>query len=161
MTYNDSFVPGRNQRQFYHDLQQRTAISTATSLFRDPDKPDPVRQEFKADADVNTILKRFGVEQRQVTYGEADTDLDLQGALEAVRSADEAFQGLPKNLRDKYRNMKNLLNAIESGALKLDMRPEGELPPLPKTKEQLEELRAANLKKLEELAKAATTVPPV
>lgn len=98
--------------------------------------PDRARQEFKDEADINILLRRFGVTvpQKQVTYGEANFDLDLQQAHAAVREAKEGFARLPEELRKKYPSWKSIFNAIQSGELK-DLKsetvPEPEKAPEP------------------------------
>lgn len=80
------------------------------------------RQEDKQDADINHLLQRFGVglPVRQPEYGQTiDYNLDLQTAMDAVEQAKQAWQGLPDNLRKKYPRWQDLLNAVESGNLKL------------------------------------------
>lgn len=68
------------------------------------------RQEFKAECDIQTILKGFGVTGtvRHVMrdpgeYGYA-TGLDFREATELVRKAQEAFMELPSGLRARFRN---------------------------------------------------------
>lgn len=94
---------------------------------------DRTRQEGKADADVNTILARYGVggqPLRQTVYGETNYDMDLQRTMAAVDAAKSAWQQMPANLREKYPSWQDLLNGLESGALRLDM---ANLPPAPKS----------------------------
>lgn len=91
---------------------------------------DYARQEFKDDADVNILLKRFGVgvPLKQVNYGEQDFNIDLQQALTAVNIAREAYKSLPEGLKAKYPTWQKLLNHIESGNLKIDLTPQEETP---------------------------------
>lgn len=98
------------------------AVSAATALVfhnDDTNHRSRTRQEFKDETDTNWILKRFGIQgaNRQVQYGHADFDLDLQQAHEAVNAAKIAHHRMPAHLRDKYPTYKSLLNAIESGEL--------------------------------------------
>jgi len=68
------------------------------------------QQNFKDDADINVIMRRFGqgqdVPQGFVapTYGDFDTISDYREALDAVRSAGEAFMELPADLRARFHN---------------------------------------------------------
>lgn len=84
---------------------------------------DRARQEFKDDADINNVLKRFGVNapQRQVQYKEIDYNLDLQTAIHARAEAEDAYKQLPENLRSRYKTVDQLLEAIRVGRLKMDM----------------------------------------
>lgn len=94
------------------------------------DLPDTARQEFKREADVNYILSRFGVggiPQRQVSYGEADFDLDLQGAYIANDAAEKAFYYLSPSLREKYKSVAAMLDAMNSGELAKDLAAEKDM----------------------------------
>lgn len=81
---------------------------------------DLARQEFKDEADLNILLKRFGVGgamQRPLSWGQADYDLDLQRAIGAVEDAKRAHRAMPEELRKIYPTWRDMLNAIESGRL--------------------------------------------
>lgn len=77
------------------------------------------RAEFKADADVNTILKKFGVNAFTAptpgANAEIDYTIDLQTALGAIAQARAGHATLPENLRRKYPTWTELLTAIETG----------------------------------------------
>lgn len=68
------------------------------------------QQNFKDDADINVIMRRFGqghdVPQGFLspTYGDFDTISDYREALEAVRDAGELFMELPADLRARFNN---------------------------------------------------------
>lgn len=68
------------------------------------------QQQFKDECDINTIVKRFGVtgvvpgSLRMATYGDFTDVDDFHTALNAVRSASEAFMALPSELRDRFGN---------------------------------------------------------
>lgn len=92
-------VPPRHQDDGLADV-----VSAATGISFPPDE-DMTRQEFAQEADLNHLLKSFGVgpaNYRPPVYGEADFDLDLQGAYSLVREAEEAFATLPRHLLDKF-----------------------------------------------------------
>lgn len=84
---------------------------------------DKTRQEFKSDTDVNQLLMRFGMDvpQMRPTFAEWDQSIDLQGAMGAIHEAKEAHKRLPAELRDRYPTWQTLLNAVESGQLKIDL----------------------------------------
>lgn len=90
---------------------------------------DVTRQEFKEDCDINTILQRFGAgDARPFRFGDAlDADLDLQNAIESVRSAQHSFDELPPELRSRYRDISSLVDALNRGELVLTTEP----PPTP------------------------------
>lgn len=63
---------------------------------------DKTRSEFAQDSDVNSILARYGVlpQGRPLAFGEVDTDLDLLSAYSRLQEARQAFERLPKELRE-------------------------------------------------------------
>lgn len=69
--------------------------------------PEPTRavQDHKEDADINTIVRNFGVTGklpdvvRVPSYGDFDGISDFREAVEAVRAAEESFLLLPSDLR--------------------------------------------------------------
>lgn len=86
---------------------------------------DVARQEFKDESDINLLLGRFGVQGtgRIPTFGEVDYGIDLQAALGAIHDAKRAYTRLPKEVKDKYRNWQELLNAVEDGSFEGDLAP--------------------------------------
>lgn len=97
------------------------------------DTKDLARQEFKDEADVNVLLRKFGVgvpQKPNPVFGDVDYTVDLQSALTAAREASFAWSKLPMTIRTKYRNWSGVLDAIERGALKVDQLQEK--PPEPK-----------------------------
>lgn len=82
---------------------------------------DVTRQEFADEADVNVILRRFGVgnlpPMQPLTFGEVDYDLDLQGAYAAVRDATLAHQNLPEAIRANYPTWEDVYAGMERGEL--------------------------------------------
>lgn len=86
---------------------------------------DMTRQEFKTDADINTILKRFGVHgigginEKKPEFRTVDYNLDLATAYSAIEQAKQAHNQLPANLRDRFKTWPELLNALDRGELKI------------------------------------------
>lgn len=68
------------------------------------------QQHMADDADINVIVKRFGItgqmpqNPRLPTYGDFTGVSDFRSALEAVRDAEEAFGELPGDLRARFQN---------------------------------------------------------
>lgn len=86
---------------------------------------DLARQEFREEADVNSIMRKYGVgglNARQPQYGEQDFDVDLQHALRAIADAKAAHARLSPELRAKYKNWKSMLDAAASGELQEDLK---------------------------------------
>lgn len=123
------------------------------------------QQQFKEEADINTIVRRFGItgqmpeNPRVPHYGDFTEVTDYQTALNAVRAAEEAFLALPAAVRAEFNNDPQLLlEAVED----------------PRNLDRLRELGLANPAKVEappapasappepigQTAKAKPTAPP-
>jgi phage internal scaffolding protein len=72
--------------------------------------PSLTQQHQKEDADINTIVARFGLTgelpfaNRQPRYGDFTAVTDYHSAMNAVRSASEDFMSLPAELRARFHN---------------------------------------------------------
>jgi len=81
----------------------RKAVSELTGL--NCTDPSLAVQSQKDEADINTIVRNFGVtgklpeSVRQPMYGDFTEVYDYRTALEAVRSAEASFMSLPSDLR--------------------------------------------------------------
>lgn len=68
------------------------------------------QQHQAEEADINTIVRRFGVtghlpeSARPVFFGDFDDVFDFQSAQNAVIAADRAFMALPADLRARFAN---------------------------------------------------------
>lgn len=68
------------------------------------------RQSDAKDADINTIVKNFGlsgtvpVGVRVPTYGDFEFVGDYRSAIDAVRSADASFLAMPADIRSRFDN---------------------------------------------------------
>lgn len=68
------------------------------------------QQNFKEECDINTILKRFNVTGQlpvsplQPEYGDFSGVTDYHSALNAVVAAQDAFNALPAQLRNRFAN---------------------------------------------------------
>lgn len=86
----------------------RDAVSDETGLVCP--EPTMAQQQFKDEADINTILERFGrtgelvVPARMPQYGDFDQVSDYHSALNAVISAQEQFDALPAKIRARFQN---------------------------------------------------------
>ena len=107
---------------------------------------DVARQEFAKEADINHMLSRFGVvpERGSPTYGEWDDTLDLQQAIASVAEAREAFADLPKEIRSKFNNMEELIQAYNNGSFVIK---QGDEPAPPKSETEILQERLADLEK--------------
>lgn len=68
------------------------------------------QQQFKDDADINTIVKRFGITgelpiaERTPLEGEFFDTFDYQQTLNALNNAQQAFDDLPADVRRQFDN---------------------------------------------------------
>jgi len=82
-------------------------VSEETGLVCDPEG-GMTQQQFKEEADINTLVQRFGLtgelpeNVRVPQYGDFTGISDYQEAMNAVRKADEAFMELPAELRERF-----------------------------------------------------------
>lgn len=72
--------------------------------------PSLAQQSQKEDADINTIVKRFGLtgqlpeNVRMPTYQDFDGVMDFQTAMNAIKSAEDSFMRMPANVRARFQN---------------------------------------------------------
>lgn len=83
----------------------RKEVSVATGLFCT--EPSLAVQSQKDEADINTIVRNFGITGklpqgvRIPEYGDFDGVSDYRDAIERVREAEDNFMKLPAELRDR------------------------------------------------------------
>lgn len=99
------------------------------------DEPSLTQQQFKEDADLNTIVRRYGIDAGPIPppaidpryYGDFSNAPDYRTALDTVRTAQQRFDELPAELRQRFYNdpirlwefVNNPANAEEAVKLKL------------------------------------------
>lgn len=129
--------PIRGQRTIVRQIDYQTPLD-ASYLRGDPERGTMARQEDRAETDINTVVRRFGLTgqqppQRQVRYGVAlPDDVDLQTTYIMRADAQRAFMQMPADIRRKYGNWHAMLDAIHTGELKvkeLNAEPPKEAPP--------------------------------
>lgn len=100
------------------DASDQAVVYMQNGKEDEPNK-DMARQEFKQESDINYMLSRFGITPPRgaPTYGEWDDTIDLQKAIDMTKKAQVAYRRLPKELRDKFDNMGDFLDAVENGSL--------------------------------------------
>lgn len=82
------------------------------------------RQEGKEDADVNNLLRRYGIGiplREGLRYGEMDYTIDLQQAHQSISNAESFWLKLPPELKTKYPTWEHLLRAAGTEQLKADL----------------------------------------
>lgn len=120
------------------------------------DEPSMTQQHFTQDANINEIVRRFGLDGQPLPIPDFQgmyTDLrdipDLRTVLEHARTAKEQFLELPPKLRARFHNnmleMWEFINDPENKeeALKLGLlvEPKKEPPPEPTPREILEAIK--------------------
>lgn len=92
---------------FNYDMN---AASEASALYTEPDAPSRTVQSAKDDADINVIVKRFGLtgampqNLRLPQYGDYTGINDFHSAMNVVRQAQETFMELPADVRARFGN---------------------------------------------------------
>lgn len=114
------------------------------------------RQSETEDADINTIVRRFGLtgtmprDLPPLLYGDFTGVSDYQSAFAAVADAQERFMLMPANVRERFGNdPQKFLEFCESPGHEDEMRKLGLFVPTPEAP-----------KPLEVIVKNATTEPP-
>lgn len=95
---------------------ERDALSERTALVCDPAE-DKTRQEFKAECDIQTILRSHGIMPRPVQYGAVDFDIDLHSAYQSVTALKSGFARLPEAVRSKFGTFDGVVEALSQGEL--------------------------------------------
>jgi len=86
----------------------RDSVSKETAFYND--QPGKTQQSQKEEADINTIVKRFGLtgqlpsNVRVPQYGDFTGVTDYQSALNAVQAANDAFMKYPAYIRERFKN---------------------------------------------------------
>jgi len=109
--------------------------------------PSLTQQQFANDADINTLVKRFGITDGAIPpaaldpqyFGDSSDVPEFRGALEATRTAQDRFEQLPAEIRNRFYNdpvklwefvndEKNVEESVKLGLLHRSVIPE---PPAP------------------------------
>lgn len=102
------------------------------------------KQSFTEDADINTIVERFGLtgqlpdDYKAPQYGDFSDVVDFHTAMDAIRGAAASFMELPGKLRERFGNdpqnliaflgdKTNLQDAVSLGLV----QPPPDTPPAP------------------------------
>lgn len=91
----------------YGDYDAR-AVSKATALACR--RPSKTVQSQRDEADINVIVRNFGITGKLPTnirapaYGDFTGVDDYQSAIEAIRSAEKSFMQMPSDVRDRFQN---------------------------------------------------------
>lgn len=94
------------RHQYDADSEEYEGLASAV-LFEDQSL---THQSFAEDADINTLVRRFGISDGAIPpavadprfYGDFSDVGDFRSALDLTRDAVERFQSLPAKLRDRF-----------------------------------------------------------
>lgn len=113
----------RGQNDGLQDEYSADAVINYTDPDNDPETRSRTRQEFKAEADINNILKKFGVDafNNQPILGSMDYDTNLHEAMELLASANRLHRDLPEELRAKYPTRADIIEGLDSGQFITDL----------------------------------------
>lgn len=113
----------------------RALVSLETGLeCLDPSK---AIQSQKDEADINVLVKRFGVTGRLPQgirlpeYGDFDGVSDYRSAIEAVRAAEESFLKIPSEIRARFHHDSGAFASFCEDASNLPQLREWGLAPTP------------------------------
>lgn len=102
------------------------------------DSPSLTQQSGKDEADINTIVRRFGVtgtmpvNVRAPTFADFDQVFDFQTAQNALIAARDSFMAMPADVRTRFSNDPQAFVEFCSDKENLpEMRKMGLAPPLP------------------------------
>lgn len=119
------------------DPKQLSLLQLEPVIECDQDE-DPVRHELAAEADINTLMRRYldprDAYARAPLYGDVDMDVDMTQMLEDVRQVRRAWHELDPNLRRLYPSWVQLFQAAERGDIALiegKIKRKEEIPPPP------------------------------
>lgn len=96
----------RHQYDDERDQQERTKSDYVETM-------EPLtEQHHTKDADINTIVRRFGITDGAIPpavldpkyYGDFSDVVDFKTSLERVRQAEENFRSLPADIRNRFNN---------------------------------------------------------
>lgn len=96
-------VVARSRRDY-----DREVVSLETSHWNDGESM--VQQQFAKDADINEIVRRFGLTgelpppRPEGYYGDFSAITDFQSALEQLERARSGFEELPPEIREEFHN---------------------------------------------------------
>lgn len=93
-------------------------LSTGIACTAEEDK---ARQEFKDEADINWLLRKYGAlpPVQSFPQGEVDYDLSLLDAKMAMEEARAAYEAFPRVLREQL-SFQGFLAAVANGSFKIE-----------------------------------------
>lgn len=90
---------------YNYDVMEASNVTALTC-----DDPSLAQQHAKEDADINTIVRRFGLtgelpnNVRMPQYGDFTAATDYHTAMNAVIAANKSFEAMPAHIRARFNN---------------------------------------------------------
>lgn len=141
-TYHVPLTEAGNMRpDWRHQYDEARDDAEGDRTIIDFKEPSLTQQHFAKDADLNEIVRRFGIKDGSLPgfevlgsldprlFGDFSEEVDLRTALDIANAAESAFAALPADLRTRFgndpvsmfqfvNNPKNLDEAVKLGLLK-------------------------------------------
>lgn len=94
--------------ELFHQFKPQVDLGFDPRKVREGEPVDRVKQSFKEECDINTIVRRFEqtgefpyVNPREASFGDV-TGLEFRSMLDTVLEAQAAFDALPADVRDRF-----------------------------------------------------------
>lgn len=132
----------RPRMNWRHQYDEDSEILAQLDTVIVNEEPSLTNQHFRKDADINEIMRRFGVTDGAVPpaamdpqhFGDFTDAVDFREALDRTRAAQQTFDALPASLRNRFGNdpvdlwrfvndPKNWDEAVTLGLLKREPAP--------------------------------------
>lgn len=139
-------MPSRFPAQQQYDDEVRETVRADTIIFFDD--ASLTHQSFAKDADLNTIVKRYGITDGAFPpaaldpryFGDFTDAVDFREHLDRVRNATDRFNALPANIRAQFNNdpvelhdfvmnPANVNESVKMGLLKVQDKATDKTPP--------------------------------
>lgn len=91
-----------------------------------PVEEDRARQEDKRKTSIDFLIRQFSVKP-DVVSGSQDFTVQYQDHVQARAEVNAAYRRMPEEIRNRYRDMDAVFEAVRSGELKIEAIPE-EIP---------------------------------
>lgn len=123
--------PTRSQADFTPEYCLTNSLENSAPL-APKDEPKLVRQEFGAEADINTLVNRFGPLTRLPgadDHGEFDLTMDLTDHFDNAQRVARGYDKLPQHVKDRY-SLTEFMSRLSQGE-EIDLSEPEETPTPP------------------------------
>lgn len=135
-------MPQKTRFEWRHQYDTATEESAGKAAIQINEEPSLTQQHFAEDADLNVIMRRYGVTDGAIPpavtdpsyFGDFSDVPDFRTAMDRLHNAKEHFSALPANIRNRFgndmaqlhdfvHNPENFDEAIKLGLLKREDPP--------------------------------------